>query len=120
VKYNFGFMFFYSERPGTYAARNLEDNIPLAVKKRRLNEIIAKQQAHSLYRNQRHIGQIEEVLVEGTSKKSDQQLFGRNTQNTVVVFDKEDYKPGDFVRVKIERCTAATLLGTAVEKVEKA
>jgi tRNA-2-methylthio-N6-dimethylallyladenosine synthase len=120
VKYNFGFMFFYSERPGTYAARNLEDNIPLAVKKRRLNEIIAKQQAHSLYRNQRHIGKIEEVLVEGTSKKSDQQLFGRNTQNTVVVFDKEDYKPGDFVRVKIERCTAATLLGTAVEKVEKA
>ena len=112
-------MFHYSERPNTYAARNLVDDVPLEVKKRRLNEIINKQQSHSLWRNQQHIGKVEEVLVEGTSKKSKEQLFGRNSQNTVVVFDKEDYKPGDFVLVKIERCTAATLLGTAIEKVEK-
>ena len=119
VKYDFGYMFHYSERPNTYAARNLVDDVPLEVKKRRLNEIINKQQSHSLWRNQQHIGKVEEVLVEGTSKKSKEQLFGRNSQNTVVVFDKEDYKPGDFVLVKIERCTAATLLGTAIEKVEK-
>lgn len=119
VKYDFGYMFFYSERPNTFAARNLIDDVPLEVKKRRLNEIINLQQRHSLWRNQQHIGQIQEVLVEGTSKKSETQLFGRTTQNTVVVFDRENYKPGDFVRVKIERCTAATLLGTAIEKIEK-
>lgn len=119
VKYDFGYMFHYSERPNTFAARNLVDDVPLEVKKRRLSEIIDKQQAHSLWRNQQHIGKIEEVLVEGVSKKSEAQLFGRNSQNTVVVFDKEDYKPGDFVLVKIERCTAATLLGTAIEKIEK-
>ena len=120
VKYDFGYMFFYSERPATYAARNLVDDVPLEIKKRRLNEIIAKQQEHSLYRSQQHIGKIEEVLVEGESKRSPKQFYGRNSQNTVVVFDREDYKPGDFVLVKIEKCTSATLLGTAVKKVEKA
>ena len=114
VKYDFGYMFYYSERPNTYAARKMEDDIPLEVKKRRLNEIIDLQQKHALMRNQNHIGQIEEVLIEGTSKKSDQEWFGRNTQNTVVVFPKGDEKPGDFVKVKIENCTTATLLGKRV------
>jgi tRNA-2-methylthio-N6-dimethylallyladenosine synthase len=119
VKYDFGYMFFYSERPNTAAARKMEDDVPMDVKKRRLNEIIARQQQHSLIRNRERIGSIQEVLVEGTSKKSDQQLFGRTTHNTVVVFNKEDYKPGDFVLVKINDCTAATLLGEALERVEK-
>ena len=117
VQYDFGYMFFYSERPGTYAARNLEDDIPLEVKKRRLNEIIQKQQAHSLFRNQQHVGKVEEVLIEGTSKRSEDHFYGRNTQNTVVVFPRENYEVGDLVMVQIESCTAATLLGTAIEKV---
>jgi tRNA-2-methylthio-N6-dimethylallyladenosine synthase len=119
VKYDFGYMFFYSERPNTAAARKMTDDVPMDVKKRRLNEIIARQQEHSLMRNRERVGSIQEVLVEGTSKKSDQQLFGRTTHNTVVVFDKEDYKPGDFVLVKINDCTAATLLGKGIEHVEK-
>jgi tRNA-2-methylthio-N6-dimethylallyladenosine synthase len=114
VKYDFGFMFAYSERPGTLAAKKMEDDIPLVIKKRRLSEIIALQQEHSHYRTKQHVGKIEEVLIEGTSKKSDSHWKGRNTQNTVVVFPKEDYKMGDFVNVKIEDCTSATLLGKAV------
>ena len=114
VKYDFGYMFKYSERPGTYAARNLTDDVPEAVKSRRLTEIITLQQKHSLYRNSQHIGQIEEILVEGVSRKSDQHWFGRNTQNTVVVFPKENSKPGDIVFVKISDCTSATLLGKLV------
>ncbi|MEX0290655.1 MAG: tRNA (N6-isopentenyl adenosine(37)-C2)-methylthiotransferase MiaB, partial [Flavobacteriaceae bacterium] len=114
VKYDFGFMFAYSERPGTLAARKLEDDIPLATKKRRLQEIISLQQKHALYRTKQHLGKIEEVLIEGTSKKSDAHWMGRNSQNTVVVFPKEGYEVGDFVNVKIEDCTSATLLGTAV------
>lgn len=114
VKYSFGFMFAYSERPGTLAAKKMEDDVPLAIKKRRLQEIINLQQKHSLYRTQGHVGQTQEVLIEGTSKKSDLHWKGRNTQNTVVVFPKEHYKMGDFVNVKIEDCTSTTLLGTAV------
>jgi tRNA-2-methylthio-N6-dimethylallyladenosine synthase len=114
VKYDFGFMFAYSERPGTLAARKLEDDVPEAVKKRRLTEIIGLQQKHSLYRNQSYIGQTTEVLIEGDSKKSEAHWMGRNSQNTVVVFPKEHYKKGEFVNVKIERCTSATLLGHAV------
>ena len=114
VKYNFGFMFAYSERPGTLAARKLPDDVPEEKKKERLREIIALQQEHSLLRNQQHIGRIEEVLIEGPSKRSDDYWMGRNTQNTVVVFPKEHYKIGDFVDVKIADCTSATLLGTAV------
>lgn len=115
VKYDFGFMFAYSERPGTMAARKLQDDVPNDVKKRRLQEIIALQQEHSLLRTQQHLGKIEEVLIEGTSKKSDAHWMGRNSQNTVVVFPKENYKVGDFVKVKINDCTSATLLGEAVE-----
>ncbi|GCD77779.1 tRNA-2-methylthio-N(6)-dimethylallyladenosine synthase [Thermaurantimonas aggregans] len=114
VKYDFGYMFKYSERPGTYAARHFKDDVPNEVKTRRLTEIIDLQQKHSLYRNQQHIGKIEEVLVEGVSKKSNEHWFGRNTQNTVVVFPKENVKPGDFVKVKILECTSATLLGQIV------
>jgi tRNA-2-methylthio-N6-dimethylallyladenosine synthase len=115
VKYDFGFMFAYSERPGTLAGRKMEDDVPEEVKKRRLNEIIQLQQKHSLYRTQQHVGKIEEVLVEKSSKKSDAHWSGRNSQNTVVVFPKEHYKPGDFVNVKITHCTSATLIGEAVE-----
>ncbi|NKI31716.1 tRNA (N6-isopentenyl adenosine(37)-C2)-methylthiotransferase MiaB [Muricauda sp. DJ-13] len=114
VKYDFGFMFAYSERPGTLAARKLEDDIPEETKKRRLREIIALQQEHGLYRTKQHVGKTEEVLIEGTSKKSDAHWMGRNSQNTVVVFPKENYKVGEFVNVKINDCTSATLLGEAV------
>ena len=114
VKYDFGFMFAYSERPGTLAARKLEDDIPEDVKKRRLTEIINLQQQHSLYRTREHLGKVEEVLIEGPSKKSDAHWMGRNTQNTVVVFPKEHYKVGEFVNVKINDCTSATLIGEAV------
>lgn len=114
VKYDFGFMFAYSERPGTLAARKLEDDVPEEVKKRRLNEIIALQLKHSLYRTKQHLGKTEEVLIEGPSKKSANQWMGRNSQNTVVVFEKEHYKVGDYVDVFIEDCTSATLLGKAV------
>ena len=114
VKYDFGFMFAYSERPGTLAARKLEDDIPEAVKKRRLNEIIARQQEHGKYRTEQFIGNTYCVLIEKASKKSDAFWSGRTTQNTVVVFPKENYAIGDFVDVHIDRATSATLIGTAV------
>ncbi|MDY0780241.1 tRNA (N6-isopentenyl adenosine(37)-C2)-methylthiotransferase MiaB [Tenacibaculum sp. IB213877] len=114
VKYSFGFMFAYSERPGTLAAKKMEDDVPLEIKKRRLQEIIDLQQEHSLYRTQENVGKIQEVLIEGTSKKNPNEWKGRNTQNTVVVFPKENYKMGDFVNVKIEDCTSTTLKGIAV------
>lgn len=114
VKYDFGFMFAYSERPGTLAERKMDDDVPEATKKRRLTEIIELQQKHSHYRTQQHVGKIEEILIEGTSKKSDAHWMGRNSQNTVAVFPKEHYKVGDFVNVKINECTSATLIGEAV------
>jgi tRNA-2-methylthio-N6-dimethylallyladenosine synthase len=114
VKYDFGFMFAYSERPGTLAARKMEDDVPEDTKKRRLREIIDLQQKHGLYRTQQHVGKVEEVLIEGPSKKSDAHWMGRNSQNTVVVFPKENYMVGEFVNVKINDCTSATLMGEAV------
>ncbi|PWL40555.1 tRNA (N6-isopentenyl adenosine(37)-C2)-methylthiotransferase MiaB [Flagellimonas aquimarina] len=114
VKYDYGFMFAYSERPGTMAARKLDDDIPEQTKKRRLQEIIEIQRKHSFFRTQQHMGKTEEVLIEGVSKKSDAHWMGRNSQNTVVVFPKENYKVGDFVHVKINECTSATLIGEAV------
>ncbi len=114
VKYDFGFMFAYSERPGTLAERKMDDDIPEETKKRRLREVIELQQKHGLYRTQQHLGKIEEVLIEGPSKKSDAHWMGRNSQNTVVVFPKETYTIGDFVNVKINECTSATLIGEAV------
>ncbi len=114
VKYDFGFMFMYSERPGTLAARKLEDDVPEEVKKRRLTEIVDLQQKHSAFHTQKTVGKTVEVLIEKESRKSDQHWSGRTPQNTVVVFQKEHYKPGDFVMVKITDCTTATLLGEAV------
>ena len=114
VTYDFGFMFMYSERPGTPAAKKMEDTIPEGVKKRRLQEIVDMQQKHSRIRNDQQLGKTVEVLIEKTSKRSEQKWSGRAPQNTVVVFPKEHYKIGDFVSVKIDTCTSATLIGTAV------
>ena len=114
VKYDFGFMFAYSERPGTMAARKFEDDVPEETKKRRLTEIVNLQQEHSKYRTQQFIGKTVEVLIEKSSKKSDAHWSGRNTQNTVVVFPKENYEVGDFVNVKINDCTSATLIGEPI------
>lgn len=114
VKYSFGYMFAYSERPGTLAERKMKDDIPEEVKKRRLSEVVELQQKHSLYRSQGFLNQVTEVLIEKTSKKSDAEWSGRNPQNTTVVLPKENYKVGDFVMVKIEDCTSATLKGKAI------
>jgi tRNA-2-methylthio-N6-dimethylallyladenosine synthase len=111
VKYDFGFMFAYSERPGTPAAKKMPDDVPNDVKKRRLNEIIQLQQQHGLYRMEQFVGKTVEVLIEGSSKKSDAHWKGRNSQNAVVVFPKGDEAIGDFVNVYIENCTSATLIG---------
>lgn len=115
VKYHFSYMFKYSERPNTLAQRKYEDDVPEEVKQRRLEEVIAKQQEHSWENNKKDLGKIKEVLVEGVSKKSDEELYGRTSQNTVVVFPKENYKAGDFVKVLIQDCTTATLKGVAVK-----
>jgi tRNA-2-methylthio-N6-dimethylallyladenosine synthase len=112
--YDFAFMFIYSERPGTLAARQYKDDIPLDIKTRRLNEIVQLQQKLSAIKTSQAVGKIHKVLVEGVSKKSDTMLMGRNTQNTVVVFPKENFKPGDYVNVKVESCTSTTLIGKAV------
>ncbi|MEN7546727.1 tRNA (N6-isopentenyl adenosine(37)-C2)-methylthiotransferase MiaB [Rapidithrix thailandica] len=116
VQYDFSYMFYYSERPGTLAAKKFEDDIPLEVKKRRLQEIIAKQNEHSMARNRRDVGKVHRVLVEGLSKRSDEYLQGRNTANKVVVFPKESYEKGQYVNVLVEDCTSATLLGKAVKQ----
>lgn len=112
--YDSAFMFKYSERPGTYASKKLEDNVPEEVKVRRLNEIIALQNRLSAESNQRSIGKTYEVLVEGVSKRSREQLFGRTEQNKVVVFDREKYRIGDFVKVRITEASSATLKGQAI------
>ena len=114
VKYSFGYMFKYSERPGTLAHRKLKDDVEESTKKRRLNEIVELQQKHSLIRTKEFLNKTVEVLIEKTSKKSKLHWSGRNSENTVVVFPKEHYKVGDFVNVKITDCTSATLLGSAI------
>ncbi len=114
VKYDYGFMFAYSERPGTLAARKLVDDVPEEVKKRRLAEIVEKQREHSLFRTKQFLGKTVEVLIEKESKKSPLEWSGRTEQNTVAVFPKEHYKVGDFVMVEILDCTSATLKGKAV------
>jgi len=115
VQYDFSYMFFYSERPGTLAAKKFADDIPLEVKKRRLQEIIEKQRIHSLARNQRDVNKVHRVLIEGVSKKSDAHLQGRNSANKVIVFPREDYQKGQYVDVFVHECTGATLLGKAVK-----
>ena len=114
VKYSFGYMFKYSERPGTLAAKKFDDNVDEIVKSRRLSEIISLQQKHSLFRNKQYMNDIVEVLIEKESKKSKSKWAGRNQQNTTVVFPKENYKIGDFVSVRINNYTSATLIGEAV------
>ncbi|MAO34043.1 MAG: tRNA (N6-isopentenyl adenosine(37)-C2)-methylthiotransferase MiaB [Flavobacteriales bacterium] len=113
VKYDFGYMFKYSERPNTSAAR-MKDDVSDTTKQRRLSEIIAKQQSHSFLHMNDKIGQTLEVLIEGVSKKSDQHFFGRTTYNSTVVFEKKEKKIGDYVMVKIENCTSATLQGKII------
>ena len=114
VKYDFGYMFKYSERPGTLAAKKFQDNVPEKIKKNRLQEIIDLQQLHSKFRTEQYIGKVVEVLIEKESKKSNLYWAGRNQQNTVVVFPKNSHKLGDFVKVKIKECTSATLIGESI------
>jgi tRNA-2-methylthio-N6-dimethylallyladenosine synthase len=112
VQYDFAYMFMYSERPGTLAAKRYKDDIPDDIKRRRLKEVVAKQQEHSYLRLQSQVGQVQKVLIEGFSKKSDKDYCGRNDRNAMVVFPvAEDYKPGQYVNVLIERSTTATLIG---------
>jgi tRNA-2-methylthio-N6-dimethylallyladenosine synthase len=111
VEFDFSYMFFYSERPGTLAEKKYADDIPQAVKKARLDQIIAKQRAHSLARNKRDVGKVYKVLIEGYSRRSRDYLQGRNTANKVVVFPKEAYEKGQYVNVLVNDCTAATLVG---------
>ncbi len=115
VGFDWAFMFKYSEREGTYAAKHLPDNVPEKVKGKRLQEIIDLQQTLSLQSNKRDIGKTFTVLAEGVSKKSSEELFGRNEQNKVIVFPKGKYKPGDYVKVKVTNCSSATLKGKLTE-----
>lgn len=114
ARYDLAYMYAYSERPGTLAARRYQDDVPEDVKKRRLAEIVAIHRGHSLESMRKEVGKTLKVLVEGTSKKSDDQLFGRTDQNKVAVFDRGDLQKGDYVMVKIEDCTAGTLIGNVV------
>ena len=114
VGYASAFMFKYSERPGTFSARHFEDDIADDEKTRRLNEIIALQNQLSIESNEAEVGKVRQVLVEGLSKRSDEQLCGRTSQNKMVVFDRGNHKAGDYVMVKITGCSSATLFGTEV------
>lgn len=114
VKYNFGYMYSYSERPGTLAGRKMEDDVTDEDKARRLQEIVDLQQKHAWFRSEEFVGKTVEVLVEKVSKKSKEEFSGRNSQSITVVFPKENYKIGDFVNVKITSCTSGTLKGEAV------
>lgn len=116
VGYDSAYMFKYSERPGTLAAKKYKDDVPEQEKIRRLNEIIALQRELSLHSNEKDVGKVFEVLVEGPSKRDEKKYFGRTSQNKVVVFEKSTYKKGDYVSVKINSCTSATLIGSICEK----
>ncbi len=115
-KYDLAYMYFYSERPGTLAARRFADDIPEEIKKRRLQEMIALHRIHSLQSMQRDVGKTFKVLIEGASKKNEDELFGRNDQNKVVVFPKGNYTKGEYVKIEVTSCTAGTLIGTPVIK----
>jgi tRNA-2-methylthio-N6-dimethylallyladenosine synthase len=114
ARYDLAYMYFYSERPGTLAERRYQDDVPEDVKKRRLAEVVELHRSHSQENMEKEIGKTFKVLVEGTSKRSAAQLFGRNDQNKVIVFPKEGFKKGDYVMVKVESCTSGTLIGKAV------
>ena len=115
VRFDSAFMFQYSQRPGTKAARHFPDDVPPEVKTRRLNEIIELQSAISLERNRECVGQTYEVLIEGTSKRDSGSLFGRTSSNKVCVFPALGHRPGEYVKINVESCTSATLLGNIVE-----
>ncbi|SFC45818.1 tRNA-2-methylthio-N6-dimethylallyladenosine synthase [Parapedobacter composti] len=116
VKYDFAYMFAYSERPGTLAAKRYADDIPEEIKKQRLTEVVDRQREHSLERLQTYVGKVHKVLIEGLSKRSDTDYCGRNDQNTMVVFPVDGrYRVGDYVQVYVDRCTSATLIGTIVD-----
>ncbi len=115
VKYDFAYMFAYSERPKTLAERKYKDDVPEEIKKRRLQEIVDLQQKHSGERTKAGVGKVHRVLAERVSKKSKDELSGRNSQNTTVIFPKGNYKPGDYVNVLATDCTSATLIGVVVE-----
>jgi tRNA-2-methylthio-N6-dimethylallyladenosine synthase len=112
-QYDLAYMYFYSERPGTLAARRFKDDIPEDIKKRRLHEMVALHRLQTLASMQKDVSKTFKVLVEGFSKRSEDDLYGRNDQNKVVVFPKGEFKKGDYVMVKINSCTAGTLIGTA-------
>lgn len=114
VGYASAFMFKYSERPGTFSARHFEDDIADDEKTRRLNEIIALQNSLSVVSNEAEIGKVRQVLIEGTSKRSDEQMCGRTSQNKMVIFDRGDHKAGDYITVKITSCSSATLFGEEI------
>jgi tRNA-2-methylthio-N6-dimethylallyladenosine synthase len=114
AKYDLAYMFFYSERPGTLAARRYQDDVPEEVKKRRLAEVVELHRRQALESMQKDLGKTFKVLIEGTSKRSENDLFGRNDQNKVIVFPKEQYQKGEYVYVQVEDCTAATLIGRVV------
>ncbi len=114
VRFHYSYMFYYSERPGTLAEKKYEDDIPEEVKKKRLQEIIDLQRKHSHERNIAAIGKVHKILIDGVSKKSENQLKGRNSENTVIIFDKGSHKIGDYVMVKAVDCTSATLFGDVV------
>jgi tRNA-2-methylthio-N6-dimethylallyladenosine synthase len=116
VHYDFAYMFFYSERPGTLAAKKWKDDVTPEVKKRRLDEIINKQREHSLLRNKLSVGKVYEVLIEGESKRSGNFLQGRNSQNKVIVFPRGDHEKGQYVQVAVVECTGGTLIGNVVSK----
>lgn len=118
VRFDMSYMFYYSERPGTLAARKFEDDVPLETKKMRLQEIIDTQNRHSLEKNLADIGKEHIVLVEKPSKRNEAEYCGRNDQNKMVVFPVENYKPGDYVKVLVEHASTATLIGKVIEKVE--
>ena len=115
VKYDFAYMFAYSERPKTLAERKYKDDVHEEIKKRRLQEVVDLQQKNSSERTNRGVGKVHKVLVEGVSKKSKEEMSGRNSQNIVVVFPKENFKPGDYVNVLVSDSTGATLIGKVIK-----
>jgi tRNA-2-methylthio-N6-dimethylallyladenosine synthase len=116
AKYDYAYMYYYSERPGTLAEKRYDDDVPLEVKKKRLYEVVDLQNRLSLESNKKDIGKIFEILIEGNSKKSDADWMGRSSQGKVFVFSKENYNlnKGDYVMVKAIDCTQGTLLGSIV------
>ena len=116
VKFDFSYMFAYSERPGTPASKKFKDDVLLEVKKQRLQEIIEAQNRHSLESNLRDLNKVHKVLIEGRSKRSSEHLQGRNSANKVIVFPAGNYQIGQYVQVMVKDCTSATLLGEVIKK----